>query len=121
MVWVGRYFSLDNDYGEHWFDNWIERENLEGIAEAKGYKHEFLMIIDPDPFKNDNDGPCHSRQERKQFWTDVLKSLHLSLETIFAEARKFNDEIQERNDSDYLNDLELRIIQIKEKYQREIL
>ena len=21
VVWIGRYFALDNDFGEHWFDN----------------------------------------------------------------------------------------------------
>ncbi len=32
VVWVGRLFLLDNDYGEHWFDNWGEREALEARA-----------------------------------------------------------------------------------------
>ena len=22
VVWLGRLFTLDEDYGEHWFDNW---------------------------------------------------------------------------------------------------
>jgi hypothetical protein len=26
VVWIGRLFALDNDYGEHWFDNWELRE-----------------------------------------------------------------------------------------------
>ncbi len=25
-VWIGRLLILDNDYGEHWFDNWDLRE-----------------------------------------------------------------------------------------------
>jgi hypothetical protein len=29
VVWIGRLFTLDNDYGEHGFDNWDEREALE--------------------------------------------------------------------------------------------
>ena len=34
------------------------------------------------------DGPCHSDEVKKLFWTDVLKSMHVSLETIFAVARE---------------------------------
>ena len=26
-VWIGRLFILDNDLGEHWFDNWDIRAN----------------------------------------------------------------------------------------------
>ncbi len=22
VVWIGRLFTMDNDFGEHWFDNW---------------------------------------------------------------------------------------------------
>jgi hypothetical protein len=29
VVWIGRLFTLDNDYGEHWFDNWLGRELFE--------------------------------------------------------------------------------------------
>ncbi len=24
-----QYFMLDNDYGEHWFDNWDKREEIQ--------------------------------------------------------------------------------------------
>lgn len=117
VVWIGRYFTLDNDYGEHWFDNWDEREKIEEKAKNLGYESEFLFIINPLRFRNGKDGPCHTDVEIKRFWTDVLKSLHLSLETIFAEARSFNNEMQNRNNSDYLQDLEERISYIKYKYQ----
>ena len=36
VVWIGRYFLLDNDNGEHWFDNWDLRENLEAKAIQHG-------------------------------------------------------------------------------------
>jgi hypothetical protein len=36
VVWIGRLFTLDNDYGEHWFDNWDEREALAGDAKKLG-------------------------------------------------------------------------------------
>ena len=26
VVWIGRLLCLDNDFGEHWFDNWDLRE-----------------------------------------------------------------------------------------------
>ncbi len=34
VVWVGRLFSLNNDFGEHWFDNWDLREKIERKANA---------------------------------------------------------------------------------------
>jgi hypothetical protein len=78
VVWIGRLFTLDNDYGEHWFDNWDEREALAGDAQKFGIASDELMILVPDRLKNDNDGPCHAPAFRKQFWTDVLSSLELS-------------------------------------------
>ncbi|MBI4641650.1 MAG: hypothetical protein HY731_13205, partial [Candidatus Tectomicrobia bacterium] len=90
VVWIGRLFTLDNDYGEHWFDNWDEREALEGEAETLGLSSDQLMIIVPERLKNDDDGPCHPPEFRKQFWTDILKSLDLSYETLFEKARQSN-------------------------------
>lgn len=87
-VWIGRLFLQDNDYGEHWFDNWELRENMKEQAEKHGYDPEELLIIDPDRFHNGEDGPCHTPEQRKRFWTDVLQSLHLSKETLEAEARE---------------------------------
>src|SRR5690349_20986514 len=74
VEWIGRYFALDNDYGEHWFDNWPQREKLEGRAEQLGYHHEMLLVIDAERFSNGEDVACHSMEERKQFWTDVLRN-----------------------------------------------
>ena len=34
VVLVGRLFSLNNDFGEHWFDNWDLREKIERKANA---------------------------------------------------------------------------------------
>lgn len=87
-VWVGRYFTMDNDFGEHWFDNWNEREALRERAEKLGYSYEQLMVIAPFRFQDGEDGPRHSDDQRKRFWMDVLKSLRLSLETLFEEARQ---------------------------------
>jgi len=115
-VWIGRLFMLDNDYGEHWFDNWDLREQLRDQAEQRGIAYEDLMVIDPDRFKNDDDGPCHTPELRKHFWTDVLKSLELSYEVIFAEARAENEKIRERIPEMYIADLEQRI----ERIQKEI-
>lgn len=112
VVWIGRYFLLDNDNGEHWFDNWERREALTEEAETLGVDSHNILIIDPALFKNNVDGPCHTDAERKKFWTDVLKSLELSLETLFAEARKFNAE-RSVDDEDYIADLEKRIERIR--------
>lgn len=95
VVWVGRLFTLDNDYGEHWFDNWNLREEKKSDAEKLGIAYDELMIIDPDRFKNDRDGPCHTPEIRKRFWIDVLTNLELSYELLFEEARFMNERIKE--------------------------
>ena len=116
VVWIGRFFALDNDYGEHWFDNWDERDNLEQKAKSIGIKYDDLLIIDPKRFKNDIDGPCHSQSERKKFWTDVLKSLDLSLDTIIAESRKLNQENKDAGEP-FISDLDNVIEKIKARCQ----
>ena len=63
-------------------------------AKDLGLPTECLFFIDPDRFQDGRDGPCHSREERKQFWTDVCKSLHLNIETITAEAKKYKEKIE---------------------------
>ncbi len=112
-VWIGRLFTLDNDYGEHWFDNWDLREQLKPEADKRGISYEDLMVIDPDRFKNDDDGPCHTPELRKKFWTDVLKSLELSYDLIFAEARAENVKIRESVPERYVENLEEIIQQIQ--------
>jgi hypothetical protein len=113
VVWIGRLFTLDNDYGEHWFDNWDEREALEDKAHKLGIASDQVMIIVPDRFKNDYDGPCHTPAFRKQFWTDVLKSLELSYDTLFEEARLNNATIKAYLPDEYIVDLEARIAAIQ--------
>jgi hypothetical protein len=51
VVWIGRLFTLDNDYGEHWFDNWDEREEKASDAHALGIEPEELLIVNPERFK----------------------------------------------------------------------
>jgi hypothetical protein len=46
-VWVGRYFTMDNDFGEHWFEDWDEREALRERAEKLGYSYEQLPLSFP--------------------------------------------------------------------------
>lgn len=113
-AWIGRFFTLDNDYGEHWFDNWELREPLEEKAKLLGLDSTELFNIDPDRFKNDVDGPCHNDVERLRFWKDVLNSLHLSYDTIFAEARRLNLENQQFDPEEYISDLEERITKIRD-------
>lgn len=90
VVWMGRLFTLDNDYGEHWFDNWIERDAIEKKARAMGYDENSLYVIDPKRFKDNVDGACHTDEERQLFWTDVIKSLTLDFDTICTFAIKYN-------------------------------
>jgi len=112
VVWIGRLFTLDNDYGEHWFDNWDEREAWADAARKLGIASDELMIIVPDRLKNDADGPCHQPTFRKQFWTDVLKFLALSYDTLFEKARQCNARTQAMFPEAYIADLEERIAAI---------
>lgn len=119
VVWIGRLFMLDNDYGEHWFDNWEERETLEEKAKKLGIQSHQLLIVVPDKFKNDKDGPCHPPKIRKRFWTDVLKSLELSYDTLFEEARFLNAQAKEYGSDEFIDDLENRINRIRKNLQNE--
>jgi hypothetical protein len=114
VVWIGRLFLLDNDFGEHWFDNWELREQLRPEAEKRGIAYEDLLIIDPERFQNGADGPCHTPELRKRFWTDVLQSLELSYDLLFAEARTMNAANQQWAPESYLPDLEQRIERIQQ-------
>jgi hypothetical protein len=127
VVWLGRLFSLDNDYGEHWFDNWDLRDELQPQAEQLQIPTEKLMVIDPDRFKNDLDGPCHPPELRKAFWHNVLASLTLDLEFLFKMARYQNAQARqaaaEQSDDPFaqelpLGDLEARIQTIRQKYEK---
>lgn len=113
VVWVGRLFTMDNDVGEHWFDNWDAREACESKAQELGIDSYDLMVVMPDKFEDGRDGPCNPPELRKAFWTDVLKSLELSYEFIFQAARFCNQGCKENVPEDYVEDLEERIAQIK--------
>lgn len=56
VVWMGRLFARDQDFGEHWFDNWEEREELEEKAKSLGYDYEELLIVVPERFTQ---SPCY--------------------------------------------------------------
>ena len=112
VVWITRLLALDNDYGEHIFDNWNEREALEQKHGEDDLSH--LLIVVAGRFKDGRDGPCHSDDIRKRFWTDVLKSMHLSLETLFEAARENNEAWKNSilSDDKYITDLEDHIRKI---------
>lgn len=117
VVWIGRLFVMDNDFGEHWFDNWHLREEKRTQAEAMRLPYEDLLIIDPNWFQNGKDGPCNTPELRKQFWTDVLKSLALSYELLFEKARAENERIKPFLPDEYIHDLEERIATIRLSHQ----
>src|ERR1051325_4105516 len=64
VVWIGRLFMLDNDYGEHWFDNWDQREALAERAAELGIDADELLIVAPERMANGKDGPCHPPELR---------------------------------------------------------
>jgi hypothetical protein len=113
VVWIGRLFTLDNDDGEHWFDNWHLREPLEAEATRRSLSYEELLIIDPERFQDGKDGPCHPPAFRKRFWSDVLRSLELSFDLIVDEARAFNQERLRFMPDEYISDLEARIATLR--------
>jgi hypothetical protein len=88
VVWIGRLFTLDADFGEHWFDNWDEREAIGPRARALGFDENELLIIVPSRFASGIDGPSHDDEMRRSFWRDVLRSLTLSIETLLLEAEQ---------------------------------
>ena len=94
VVWIGRLFYMDNDFGEHWHDNWDEREKLQEKAKSLGIDSNELLIIAPDRFKDGKDGPCHSPEIRKEFWTNVLQSLELDFDTITKVAFEVNEKLR---------------------------
>ncbi len=116
VVWIGRLFTMDDDYGEHWFDNWDERAAIESKAKALGYDSDWLYIIDPTKFKDGKDGPCHSDAERKAFWTDVLKSLTLSIDTLGMIALYQNPPV---GDEDHVFNLKKKIRLLLERYGKQ--
>jgi hypothetical protein len=119
-VWIGRLFTLDNDYGEHWFDGWPGLEAIEGRARELGIDPYDLKLVDPEHFVNGQDGPCHPPQLRKRFWTDVLKSLELSYELLLDMAREMNAPLKEVYPEEYIEDLERRIRRIRAALDRRI-
>lgn len=112
-VWIGRLFIMDNDFGEHWVDNWDERERILDDLDRLGLDQSEVFVIAPEKFADGKDGPCNTPETRKIFWTDVLRSLELSYELIFAKARQFNQWAKDNLDQDYIPDLEIRIIKIQ--------
>jgi len=112
-VWIGRLFMLDNDYGEHWFDNWDEREQRQEKAAELGIDTNDLMIVVPDRMANSKDGPCNPPELRKAFWTSVLKSLELDYDVVFERARLENENTRQWRPEEYIVDLEERINEIR--------
>lgn len=98
VVWITRLLCMDNDYGEHVFDNWDEREKIEDKHNIKDASH--LLIVCPNRFQDGKDGPCNTDKLRKLFWTDVFKSLELDIETIFEKARDENKMWKKELDDD---------------------
>jgi len=88
VVFLGRLFTLDNDFGEHWFDNWDEREERSEEAKRYGINDHDLFIVNPERFQDGRDGPCHSSDARKAFWTDVLKSFRISDDTLIQISKE---------------------------------
>lgn len=121
VVWIGRLFCMDNDFGEHWFDNWDLRDERADAAKALGLDSIDLLIVDPDRFQDGKDGPCNPSELRKRFWTEVLQSLELTYELLFDKARQMNEELRQALPSDvlekvdYIPDLEERIARVRQE------
>lgn len=109
-AWIGRLFTLDNDYGEHWFDNEDEQDEREEAAERLGLDPEELLVVDPERFANGSDGPCNTPEFRKRFWTEVLVSLDLSEDLIVDKALAWH---RQYSDSFLVEELEKRVADMR--------
>jgi hypothetical protein len=112
VVWIGRLFTRDNDFGEHWFDNWDERAEIEERAFELGYDCNQLLIVAPARFQDGRDGPCHTDEFRRRFWIEALSSLRLSLGLIIDEARHLNALAAAVDVPGRIEDLEHRIANV---------
>lgn len=135
VVWMCRLFGRDQDFCEHTFDNWDEREKLEDKFKDQYPDINFndLLIVCPERFTESDkfcytcknkykylqcpsciasihvgaDGPCHSDEIKKLFWTDVFKSLEISYATMVAVAKShsFILDVKIRYPDAYLNQI----------------
>lgn len=93
VVWLGRLLLMDEDFGEHIFDAWDERDALVpkieelGLGNLLGNYGEFALIVRPEVFIGRRDGPCNTNAARFAFWTDILSSMSLSAATMLECAR----------------------------------
>ena len=92
VVWLGRLFCMDNDFGEHWHDRWDERELVVKKAKELGmvvkqcvieingekYDEDELMIVAPDAF-TDHGAFCMDCKKRVKMANcpDCGKSIHV--------------------------------------------
>ena len=106
FAWIGRLFSMDNDVGEHWFDNWDLREQRTDVATRHGLDPDTLLVIDPRSMADGRDGPCNTDEFRARFWTEVLSSLELSEDLIITKAREFHTAYSQPSD---LAEMEARL------------
>ena len=123
-VWIGRLFARNQDFGEHWFDNWDEREELENFSLIfpKDEDYSSLLIVVPRSFIQKSqscwscgekivkincpncqkelnikpDGPVYSEEVVKSFWIDVCESLIVSRKTLELVAKKYERNYQEK-------------------------
>lgn len=117
-VWLGRLFCMDNDFGEHWFDNWDERERLAKKKEELGIEgpdYDDMMIVLPRRFQDGRDGPCHEADFRRLFWLDVLRHLTLDFELVADEARRVNDRELSLRTGDHVRKLSSKIESWRER------
>src|SRR5262252_1856499 len=95
FAWLGRLFSLDNDVGEHWLDNWDLREQRAQSAARHGLDTSTLLIVNARRMADGRDGPCNTDEFRGRFWKEVLMSLDLSEDLIIANAREFHSRLSD--------------------------
>ncbi|HIH11881.1 TPA: hypothetical protein HA241_06845 [Candidatus Woesearchaeota archaeon] len=119
VVWLGRYFCLDNDYGEHWMNCDERRDQIMSEIRRLGLAPEQVYVVDADYFQQSGQDGVHSSELRGLFWRDLLSSLRLSYELLFEEARYANELTATHlstDDTDYIADLEQRIDGIRTEY-----
>lgn len=107
VVWLGRLVMMDCDHGEHIFDNWDLRDlyrkkyqdfdftilnKYEGLNQywngpVSSEIIDELLIVNPTRFISHHYRSCNSADLRKQFWTDIFKSMRLSRKFLEAKVK----------------------------------
>lgn len=80
--WIGCLLCLDNGFGEILFENDALRVKHADQIHALGLDPSQVFFLEPKRFQTGEDGPCHTDEFRKSFWTQTLRQLRVTPELL---------------------------------------